>query len=59
MTQFFKPVRTVKDGAREIYEALADGKITDSIKTKTVEWYKYLLNIHETIKDIVIKETIL
>jgi len=55
----FKPDCTVKEGAREIYEALVNGKITDSIKTKTVDWYKYLLNIHETVKDIIIRETIL
>jgi nucleoside-diphosphate-sugar epimerase len=55
----FKPNYTTKEGAKEIYEALENGKIIDSIKTKTVEWYKYLLSIHTMLKEIVIRETIL
>jgi len=35
---------TVADGAREIYSALRAGKTTDSIQTRTVEWYRYLLD---------------
>lgn len=50
---------TLRDGAREVYEALENGKVTDSKKTKTVEWYKHLLNLHATLKEIVIHDTIL
>jgi len=50
---------TPKEGALEVYEALESDKVTDSIKTKTVEWYKYLLSIHVIMKDIVLKDTIL
>jgi nucleoside-diphosphate-sugar epimerase len=55
----FKPDYTPKEGALEVYEALEKGKVTDSIKTKTVEWYKHLLSIYDTMKDIAIKDTIL
>jgi nucleoside-diphosphate-sugar epimerase len=55
----FKPDYTPKEGALEVYEALESGKVTDSIKTKTVEWYKHLLNIYDTVKDVAIKDTIL
>ena len=55
----FKPDYTPKEGAREIYDALQSGEITDSIKTKTVEWYKHLLEMHALIKDIELRGTIL
>lgn len=55
----FTPGYTPKDGAREVYEALEGGKVTDSIKTKTVEWYKHLLSMQRTLKEIVIRDTIL
>lgn len=55
----FTPDRTLKDGAREVYEALESGDITDSIKTRTVEWYKYLLEVDRIMQDVVIRGTIL
>ena len=55
----FKTDYTPKEGALEVYEALESGKVTDSLKTKTVEWYKHLLDIHTTVKDITLKDTIL
>jgi len=55
----FKTDYTPKEGALEVYEALESGKVTDSLKTKTVEWYKHLLDIHTTVKDIALKDTIL
>jgi len=48
----FKPKFKPEDGAKEIYDALVDGKVTDNIKTRTVEWYKYLLEAHRIIKEI-------
>lgn len=48
----FKPKYTPKEGAKEVYEALVEGEITDSIKTRTVEWYKYLIEAHKIIKDV-------
>ena len=55
----FKTDYTPREGALEVYEALESGKVTDSLKTKTVEWYKHLLEIHATVKDIALKDTIL
>ncbi len=55
----FRPDYTPKEGALEVYEALESAKVTDSIKTKTVEWYKHLLDIYATVKDVAIKDTIL
>lgn len=55
----FSPDYTANEGAREVYEALEGGKVTDSLKTKTVEWYKHLLSMHATLKEIVIRDTIL
>ena len=49
----------IKYGAREIYQALEDGDIHADIKTKTVEWYKYLLNNPEAAKNFMINNTLL
>jgi len=55
----FKPDYTPKEGALEVYESLESGKVTDSLETKTVEWYKHLLSMYATVKDIAIRDTIL
>lgn len=55
----FKPKYTPRDGAREVYDALVEGRITDSIKTRTVEWYKYLLEAHRIIKEVEMRGVIL
>jgi len=55
----FEPKYTPRDGAREVYDALVEGRITDSIKTRTVEWYKYLLEAHRIIKEVEMRGVIL
>lgn len=55
----FETKFTVKDGAVEIYKALENGKLTDSKKTITVEWYKHLLDSDKLIKELSLKNTIL
>jgi len=55
----FTPRHTPEEGAREVYEALESGKLTDSIKTKTVEWYKHLLETHKLMKEVVMRDVIL
>jgi nucleoside-diphosphate-sugar epimerase len=55
----FRPSYTPREGALEIYEALESGEVTDSIKTRTVEWYKHLLNSHAMMKEIIIRDTLL
>jgi len=50
---------SVSYGAKETYNALQKGKTTDSIKTKTVEWYKYLLDSKKISDSVTIKNKIL
>jgi len=55
----FKTKYPISFGAKEVYSALRRGTITDSIKTKTVEWYKWLLESKNVLDSIVIKNKIL
>ena len=56
----FKPQYTLKDGAKEVFEALKERKINaDDPRTITVKWYKHLLEMHKFIKGIEIKGAIL
>ncbi|MEM3443221.1 MAG: SDR family oxidoreductase, partial [Candidatus Bathyarchaeia archaeon] len=56
----FKPQYTPKNGAREVFDALKDGKLNaDDPKTITVKWYKHLLEMHALIKEIEVKGVIL
>jgi nucleoside-diphosphate-sugar epimerase len=55
----FKPDHTPEYGVREIYKALQENRITDNIKTKTVEWYKHLLQTHSFIKELEMRGVIL
>lgn len=56
----FRPSRTPSDGAREVFDALKEGKLNgDDPKTITVKWYKHLLDAHALIKDIEIKGALL
>ena len=55
----FATCYNIKDGVIEIYQALENGKISDNIKTKTVEWYKYLLKNSDAAKDLMINNTLL
>jgi nucleoside-diphosphate-sugar epimerase len=55
----YKTSYTPREGAKEVYDALVSGKITDSIKTRTVEWYKYLLEAQKILKEVEINGVIL
>jgi nucleoside-diphosphate-sugar epimerase len=55
----YKTKYKVGDGAREIYAALKLNKITDSVKTKTVEWYKFLLNAKQISDSVVVNGKLL
>jgi nucleoside-diphosphate-sugar epimerase len=56
----FKPQYTPKEGAREVYDALKEGKLDpDDTRTITVKWYKHLLEMHELLKDLEINGTLL
>ena len=54
----FKTDYGIKEGIREIYQALTGGVISDNIKTKTVEWYKHLLNNSEDSKKLLVNDTL-
>ncbi len=55
----FKPKYTPKEGAKEVYDALVEGKVKDDIKTRTVEWYKFLLNAQKIVKEVELNGIIL
>lgn len=55
----FKPKYTPKEGAKEVYDALVEGKVKDDIKTRTVEWYKFLLNAQKIVKEVELRGVIL
>jgi len=49
---------TPEDGAREIFAALKNGSVADSPRTRTVEWYKNLLEWHQTLREVEINGAI-
>ena len=50
---------SVSSSAKEINNALKSRKTTDSLKTKTVEWYKYLLDAQKITNSVAINNKIL
>jgi nucleoside-diphosphate-sugar epimerase len=48
-----------KDGAKEIFGALKDGYVSDSLKTRTVEWYKYLIKCTELSSEVMMRGALL
>jgi nucleoside-diphosphate-sugar epimerase len=49
-----------KEGAKEVYDALKEGKLNpDDPKTITVKWYRNLLEMHAFLKDIELNGAIL
>jgi nucleoside-diphosphate-sugar epimerase len=50
---------TPEQGAREIYAALKSGKVADEPKTRTVEWYRSLLEWYETTREVAMNGSIL
>ena len=55
----YKTKFAVSDGATEIFDALKKGKTTDSLQTKTVEWYKYLLDAQNITDSVAINGKVL
>jgi len=49
---------TPEDGAREIFAALKNGSVADGPRTRTVEWYKNLLEWHQTLREVEINGAI-
>jgi len=49
----YKPMLGPKDGAREVYDALKQGRLNgDDPRTITVKWYKQLMEMHSVLKEI-------
>ncbi len=48
----YKTKKTIDDGIVEIKNALDQGKITDDITTRTVEYYKYLINADQVLSKV-------
>jgi nucleoside-diphosphate-sugar epimerase len=56
----FNPQYTPKEGAREVYNALNEGKLDpDDMRTITVKWYKHLLEMHSLLADLEINGRLL
>jgi hypothetical protein len=56
----FEPNYSPRDGAKDVFEALKNRKVSpDDPRTITVKWYKHLLEMKEFIKQIEINGTIL
>lgn len=55
----YKTKYTIEYGTNEVYSALKKGQITDSIQTKTVEWYKYLLESKRIVDSTMIRNKML
>jgi len=56
----FKPKFTPREGAREIFDALRDGRLSgDDLRTITVKWYKHLLEMQKFIRDVEIDGVLL
>jgi nucleoside-diphosphate-sugar epimerase len=55
----FTPKYDPAYAAVEIRDALEEGRIKDDIRTRTVEWYKYLIETQKILKEIEINGVIL
>jgi nucleoside-diphosphate-sugar epimerase len=56
----FKPGYTPREGAKEVFNALKEGKLdANDPRTITVKWYKHLLEIHALIKEMEINGALL
>jgi nucleoside-diphosphate-sugar epimerase len=56
----FKPQTTIRKGARNVFDALKEGRLNpDDPRTITVRWYKHLLEMQQFLKDTEINGVIL
>lgn len=53
------PTRRVEDGVSEVLHALQRGAVEDSIKTKTVAFYKFLLDAEKLVRELSINGRVL
>jgi hypothetical protein len=45
----------IDDGILEVKNALENGIITDNVTTKTVDYYKYLINADKVLSEVKLK----
>lgn len=56
----FNPDYTPKEASIEIFDALKNGKTNpDDKRTKTIEWYRHLIESHSLVKEVSMNDTIL
>jgi nucleoside-diphosphate-sugar epimerase len=56
----FIPQHSPREGAREVFAALKEGKLNpDEMRTITVKWYKHLLDMRVLLKDLEINGALL
>ncbi len=55
----FKTTHTVKDGTLEIFDSLKDGRLQESPKTNTVEWYKHLIDSYQLVSSLTLGNSLL
>jgi nucleoside-diphosphate-sugar epimerase len=56
----YKTSYTPKEGAKEVFDALKEGKLNpDDPRTITVKWYKHLLEEHKLVSDLEINGALL
>jgi nucleoside-diphosphate-sugar epimerase len=55
----FTPRCTIGEGAVEVYNALKEGGVSDTLKTKTVDWYKHLLEAHALSSEVALRGSVL
>jgi nucleoside-diphosphate-sugar epimerase len=55
----FKAKYTVAEGAKDIFQKLKGGDLCDTLKTRTVSWYKYLLECHNVSQEIALRNSVL
>jgi nucleoside-diphosphate-sugar epimerase len=48
----YKTRYSVEAGAREVYEALVSGKTSDQIRTRTLAYYKHLLDAERLVREL-------
>ncbi|MGB9854779.1 MAG: NAD-dependent epimerase/dehydratase family protein [Candidatus Bathyarchaeales archaeon] len=56
----FKPQYTPREGAKEVFDALKEGRLNpDDPRTITVKWYKHLIEMHSFLKNVEVDGKIL
>ena len=55
----FGSPHSIVDGTSEIFNALKDGRLTETPKTNTVEWYKLIIDSHKLVSGLILGQSLL